>query len=100
MSRKHTPAITLVVNGTPIKLERCERGYYIGEILIGGVYFHVEAIQALQKETSNGEFVTEVTNSLFDKRIESWREGNDWCVPRLVLIGGKTYFVNVEVYAQ
>ncbi len=97
--------MVLIINNMPVELEHIEDGLYQGTIDVYAdqpalaTSFHAEAIEVLAEDTDTLSPNVEATNSVVQNRIDSWMENNDGCVPRLVAAYGKTYFVNIEVYA-
>jgi hypothetical protein len=79
--------------------EREEKGYYASTILVGGVSYHMEAIEVKETERSNGVIVDAV-NPIFQIRIDNFCERNEGLAPSLVEIDKKKYFINIEPYAQ
>jgi hypothetical protein len=84
---------------TFFNVEKEEKGYYAGTILVGGESFHLEAIEVKETERSNGVIVDAV-NPTFQVRIDNYCDRNEGLAPSLVTEGKKKYFVNIEPYAQ
>ena len=84
--------IELTINDSVISLERCARGYYLGELEVGGTPFHVEAIQV----NTEGDAL----NDNYQNRINRYSESNDGMDYQKVIVGKKRYFVNIEAYAS
>lgn len=103
--RKKSDIIMLYINvGCKIDLVREDKGYYLGEINISGTNlagtnFHVEAIEATQKEVNRGIY-TRAVNQTYQGRIDSYLDENEDMAPHLVTINKKKYFVHIEPFAQ
>jgi hypothetical protein len=83
--------IELIINGSTLSLNRCNRGYYLGELDVCGTPFHVEAIEV----DTDGDAI----NDNYQDRIYRHSEANDGMGYQRVLLGKKEYFVNIEVFA-
>ena len=91
--------IFITIFGHHVRLDRAERGYYLGDISIAAdntVFFHVEAIQ-LNKSGN-------ALNPDYQNRIDRWVEANeDLDFHRIIIKTARTeteYFLNMEVYAR
>lgn len=104
--------LTLRDSRKPVECTREDRGYYLGSIEIlenaGFLSLHVEVIEVKVKETQvikgriyKGEKVTEIkaVNSACQDRIDTWFSKNAACLPTLLSLGKKQYFVHVEAFA-
>lgn len=85
--------------GCQIELSKEDKGYYLGEIYLSGTNFHVEAIEATQKEVNRGVY-TKAVNQTYQGRIDSYLDENEDMAPHLVTINKKKYFVHIEPFAQ
>ena len=101
MTKKTKRVIKMPVNGVLVDLDYAGKGYYLGELRVGYVPFHVEAIAVTVEDNGgdNGGVVVSAKNPIYQNRIDSWLEKNEGCTPRLVEDEGGPYFINIEVYA-
>ena len=79
-----------------------EQGYYLGEITLNGVSFHVEAtevIEVIETERPERGVLIEAVNSVFQNRIDRFNE-SEIEVPSLVKVGRKKFFITIQPYAQ
>jgi hypothetical protein len=79
------------VRGFEITLLALERGYYLGEITLNEISFHVEAI-----EVTGCPF--EAVNPGYQNRID--RFDVDGMVPSIVKVGRKKLFITMRPFAQ
>lgn len=84
--------------GFYIPLEYCEKGYYLGNIVMEssagylGVELHVEAIQT----NKSGKAI----NPFYQNRIDQYLEKGEDISPELMFVNKKWYFVNIEPFAK
>ena len=92
-------SIVLLVNGTTVTCDQEDKNYYLGEIAVGETSYHVEAVEVKVMETSSGGVKVKALNKLYQERITAWEKRNDGMTPGLVELDGKSYFVEIQVYA-
>lgn len=96
------------LRGFEITLPAIEQGYYLGEITLNGVSFHVEAIEVTEISMTQtggcriiprcvGGVIIDAVNSVYQSRIDRFDEGE---VPSVVKIGRKNFFITIEPFAQ
>jgi hypothetical protein len=79
---------------TAVYVEPESKGYYLTELKICGVPFHVEVVEVFK-----GGDNPVAKNKLYQERINSWFARNEGLLPKLVEIEGHEYFIDVQVYA-
>ena len=93
------------LRGFEITLPPLDQGYYLGEITLNEISFHVEAIEVtgyplesrLKEWRSLGKSPIEAVNSIFQNRIDRFDDGE---VPSLVKVGRKKFFITIQPFAQ
>ena len=87
----------------PVYLDKCnEHGYYLGEMVLNGASFHVEAIEARRytMRAGGGAQTVAARNPDYQNRIDSFIERNEELPTLVELQDGKSYFIHVEPFAQ
>lgn len=105
MSKKKLKKLILCVGSDArrvnVELDNCDgiRGYFLGEVGIGNISFHVEAIEVKEVPLSNGVIVDAV-NPDYQNRLDGYSEKNEGLAPSLVTVGKKKYFIYIEPFGQ
>jgi hypothetical protein len=96
-----TREIIVMVAGKLIALERCDKGYYLGEIIIGSgnmnspeFFAHVEAVEIIDEKDLCAR------NNRYQSIPWHWCHRNDNERPKLLTIGKRKYFISIDVYAK
>jgi hypothetical protein len=95
MKRKYRPEPEWPSTYFDLCVEQVEPGVWLGQLVLGPYYpsFHVEFLELVGQSWHTVE-------ARFQERLDHWLQENSDEKPKVLEIGPRRFFINIEAYAQ